>query len=163
MARTDRRLILLRQAKSAWPDETPDSQRPLAGRGRRDAPAVGRWLGRHVPKIELVLCSPAVRARQTWDLAAAELATPPERRHDERLYAASADDLLRVIRDLPPQVSTALLVGHNPGLEDLLELLTGAAERLKTSAIAVASTPGTWARAQPRRWTLEALATPRGS
>ncbi|MGH4007250.1 MAG: SixA phosphatase family protein [Pseudonocardiaceae bacterium] len=155
-------LILLRHAKSAWPEGVPDAQRPLAGRGRRDAPAVGRWLRRQVARIDLVLCSPAVRALQTWDLAATQLDATPLVRHDERLYGASAEELLRITQELPHTASTAALVGHNPDLEDLLELLTGTVEILKTSAIAVLTTPATWAEAKARSWTLETLATPRG-
>ncbi|HEY6421932.1 MAG TPA: histidine phosphatase family protein [Pseudonocardiaceae bacterium] len=158
-----RTLVLLRHAKSAWPpDDTPDARRPLAGRGRRDAPAVGRWLSEHVPTIDLVLCSPAARAMQTWDLAAAQLDPTPQLRHDERLYDAAADDLLAVIRELPSTASTVVLVGHNPSLEGVLQLLTGAAELLKTSAIAVMTTPAAWGRAPIRSWTLQTLATPRG-
>lgn len=157
-----RTLILLRHAKSAWPDDTPDARRPLAGRGRRDAPAVGHWLREQAPPIDLVLCSTAARAAQTWDLVAAQLDPTPPVRHDERLYDAWADELLAVIRELPGTASTVVLVGHNPSLEDFLQLLTGAVELLKTSAIAVLTTPATWAQAPTRTWALEALATPRG-
>jgi phosphohistidine phosphatase len=157
-----RTLILLRHAKSAWPADTPDAARPLAARGLRDAPAVGRWLHAQTSKIDHVVCSPAVRAAQTWDLAADELDAVPQVRHDERLYCASAQDLLVVIQELPPSASTAVLVGHNPGLEDILTLLTGLAEPLKTSAIAVITTPASWERSGPRTWTVATLATPRG-
>jgi phosphohistidine phosphatase len=159
MART---LILLRHAKSAWPADTPDVTRPLAERGRRDAAAVGRWLREQVTKIDLVLCSPAVRAVQTWNLAAAQLEAIPRVHHDERLYSACAEELLQVTLELPHKVSTVVLVGHNPGLEDFLELLTGTVEVLKTSAIAVMVTPATWAKAKARSWTLKTVATPRG-
>jgi phosphohistidine phosphatase len=155
-------LVLLRHAKSAWPPETPDAARPLATRGRRDAPAVGRWLRSQVPRIDLVVCSPAIRAIQTWDLAAAELAATPPIRHDTWLYDASAEDLLMITQGLPHAASVAVLVGHNPGLEDFLTLLTGAAEPLKTSAIAVITTPGGWAPVNSGSWRLAALATPRG-
>lgn len=157
-----RTLILLRHAKSAWPADTPDAARPLAARGLRDAPAVGRWLHAQTYKIDHVVCSPAVRAVQTWDLAAVELNPVPPVRHDERLYCASAQDLLVVIQELPPSASAAVLVGHNPGLEDILTLLTGLAEPLKTSAIAVITTPLSWERSLPRTWTVATLATPRG-
>jgi phosphohistidine phosphatase len=157
-----RTLILLRHAKSAWPADTADAARPLAARGLRDAPAVGRWLHAQAPTIDHVVCSPAVRAAQTWDLAAAQLDAMPRVRHDERLYDASAQDLLAVIQELPPSASTAVLVGHNPGLEDILTLLTGLAEPLKTSAIAVITTALSWEQARPRSWTVATLATPRG-
>ena len=157
-----RTLILFRHAKSAWPADTPDSRRPLAARGRRDAPAAGRWLREHVAPIDLVVCSTAVRTVQTWDLAAAELTPKPTVRHDERLYGASAEDLLAITQELPQQASTAVLVGHNPGLEDFLTLLASASELLKTSAIAVIMAPASWKTAHPKSWTLKALATPRG-
>ncbi|MBV9161435.1 MAG: histidine phosphatase family protein [Pseudonocardiales bacterium] len=157
-----RTLILLRHAKSAWPQETPDVARPLAARGRRDAPAVGCWLREQAPRIDLVMCSTAVRAVQTWDLAAAQLDAIPRVRHEERLYGASAEDLLTATQELPHTASTAALVGHNPGLEDFLTLLTGVVKPLKTSAIAVITTPGGWEQAGSGSWTLEALATPRG-
>jgi len=157
-----RTLILLRHAKSAWPADTPDAARPLAARGLRDAPAVGRWLHAQAPKIDHVVCSPAARAVQTWNLAAVQLNTTPRVRHDERLYDASAQDLLAVAQELPTSASTAVLVGHNPGLENFLTLLTGGAEVLKTSAIAVITTPLRWEQSRPGSWTLEALATPRG-
>jgi phosphohistidine phosphatase len=161
-APTPRTLILLRHAKSAWPLDTPDIQRPLARRGRRDAPAVGQWLRRAAPPIDLVVCSPAVRARQTWDLATAQLDTEPQVRHEERLYGTSAEVFMQVIEELPDEVSTALLVAHNPSLEDLLDLLTGVCDVLKTSAIAVLTATSPWATARSASWSLETLATPRG-
>ena len=157
-----RTLILLRHAKSAWPADIADAARPLAARGLRDAPAVGRWLQANAPEIDQVVCSPADRAAQTWDLAAVELDATPPVRHDGRLYQASAQDLLGVIQELPGGASTVVLVGHNPGLEDILTLLTGLAEPLKTSAIAVITTAWGWDRARSRSWTVKMLATPRG-
>jgi phosphohistidine phosphatase len=158
-----RTLILLRHAKSAWPQGTADAQRPLAARGRRDAPAAGRWLRKHVPAIDLVVCSPARRARQTGELVAAELDTAPALRCEDRLYAASAQVVAETVRELPEEVSTVLLVGHNPTMEHVLTLLTGTAEIFKTSTIAVLRTPVGWAATACGSWTLEALATPRGS
>ncbi|MGH3874069.1 MAG: SixA phosphatase family protein [Pseudonocardiaceae bacterium] len=157
-----RTLVLLRHAKSEWPDGVPDAQRPLGQRGRRDAPAVGRWLRAQVTRIDLVVCSPAVRAVQTWELAAPQLDAAPAVRHDERLYGASAEELLTVTRQLPDTASTVALVGHNPGLEDFLELLAGAVDVLRTSAIAVIVTPAHWAETAAGSGTLAALATPRG-
>jgi phosphohistidine phosphatase len=157
-----RTLILVRHAKSAWPPDTPDTRRPLAERGRRDAPAVGRWLRAHIATIDRVVCSPAVRAVQTWNLAAAQLPGTPPACLDERLYGASAAVLLAVTHELPKDANTAVFVGHNPGLEDFLTLLTGAIEPLKTSAVAVISAPGSWAATGPDSATLMALATPRG-
>jgi len=141
-----RRLVVLRHAKSAWPPGVPDHERPLAPRGRRDAPAAGRALAEADCLPDLALCSTAVRARQTWELAAAQWGTPPSLRLDPRLYAADVADLLAAVQEVPPHVRTLLLVGHNPGLEELVLELAGdgiddALERVRTkfptSAIAV--------------------------
>jgi phosphohistidine phosphatase len=156
-----RTLVLLRHAKSDWSTEQPDAQRPLAERGRRDAPAAGRWLTSNVERIDLVVCSPAIRARQTWDLAGAELHGPPVR-FDERVYAASAPDLLALVRALPDDVGTVVLVGHNPGMEDLASALAGQNVPMKTSSVAVLSWPGTWTDAGSDGGRLTAHATPRG-
>lgn len=156
-----RSLVILRHAKSAWPDGVTDHERPLAPRGRREAPLVGRWLAEYVPRIELVRCSSAKRARQTWARVAAELAAAPEARTDQRLYAASVDDLLAVIREVPDEVHTALFIGHNPGLEDLVQTLSGTSCELKTSAIAVLSGTGGWGDVAPGWATLHTTATPR--
>src|SRR5689334_23158709 len=110
-----RRLVLLRHAKSAWPDAVPDLKRPLNERGRRDAPAAGRWLREYIDDLGAVVCSPARRTRETWALVAAELDGPPSPTLDERIYGAPPDDLLAVVRDLPDDAGTALLIGHNPG------------------------------------------------
>lgn len=149
-----RRLVVLRHAKSAWPDGVADHERPLAPRGRRDAPVAGRMLAEADCLPDLALCSTAARARGTWELASAEWGTPPPVRHDERLYAADVPDLLEVVHEVPPEVETLLLVGHNPGLEDLVLTLAGdglddtldeVRTKFPTSAIAVLAWHGaTW-------------------
>ena len=162
MADDSRRLVIVRHAKSAWPDGVPDARRPLSARGRRDAPAAGRWLRDRIGHIGAVVCSPAARTRQTWELVAAMLDGTPDPIFDERVYAASAEALLAVVRGLPDDVDPAVLVGHNPGVADLVALLTGESPRMRTSAIAVAELAGSWADAVRGRATLVAHATPRG-
>ncbi|MDQ0989615.1 histidine phosphatase family protein [Streptomyces sp. V3I7] len=167
-----RRLVVLRHAKSARPEGVADPLRPLAGRGRRDAPAAGRALAEADSLPDLALCSTAVRARQTWELAAAQWGTPPPVRFDERLYAAGVGDLLGVVHEVPPEVETLLLVGHNPGLEDLVLTLAGdslddalGAVRTKfpTSAIAVLAWHGPdWPALAPGTALLTSLTVPRG-
>ncbi|MGH3951270.1 MAG: SixA phosphatase family protein [Pseudonocardiaceae bacterium] len=157
-----RTLVILRHAKSGPPDGKPDVDRPLAERGMRDAPAVGRWLNEHVPKVDLVICSPAQRARQTWQVAAGEFDADPRVVHDVHLYAASARDLAEVVRELPAEAATVLLVGHNPGLEDLVLALSGEPCTLKTSSIAVLSGEGEWTDCAPGWAELTATTTPRG-
>jgi phosphohistidine phosphatase len=142
-----RTLILLRHAKSDWSGTEPDVRRPLAARGRRQAPQAGRWLAENVDHLDLAVVSPAVRARQTWALVAAELTPAPPTTVDDRVYAASGRLLLSVVRELPPAVDTVVLVGHNPGVEDLALDLTGEPVALPTSAIAVVSWPGSWSTA----------------
>jgi len=162
MTSAERRVAIFRHAKSERSAGVPDLDRPLAERGRRDAPAVGRWLRAELPSIDLVLCSPAVRARQTWELASAELVSPPPVEHDERLYGRGAGELLTVLRALPEDVKTVVLVGHNPELEQLMTLLTGVGGELKTSSLAVLAGPGGWADVGPRWAELDILTTPRG-
>lgn len=159
---TDRRLVIMRHAKSEWPEDVPDHERPLAERGERDAPVAGRWLAEHIGVIEVALCSPATRARQTWTLAAGELASTPDTRYDERIYGASPGDLLDVVQGIEDDVGTAVVVGHNPGLSHLVTALAGERHELKTSGIAVLTWPGEWADAGSAPATLAEVAKPRG-
>ena len=140
-------LILLRHGKSDWSGGEPDLLRPLARRGRRQAPVAGRWLADNVGRIHLAVISPAVRTRQTWRLASAELAVPPPVREDDRVYAGSAPTLLGLVRELPGDLATVVLVGHNPGVEDLLASLAGQRLPMPTSALAVIDLSGSWSAA----------------
>ncbi len=144
---SERTLILLRHAKSDWSGDEADIARPLARRGRRQAPDVGRWLATNIDSIDLAVVSPANRARSTWDLVSAELAVLPPTRIDDRVYAASDDELLAVLRELPHDVETVVLVGHNPGIEDLASRLTGEWAPMPTSALAVITVLGSWSSA----------------
>lgn len=168
-----RRLVVLRHAKSAWPPDVPDHDRPLGPRGRRDAPAVGRWLREGKLTPDLVICSTSRRTRETWELAAEALGAtpPPPVRLDERVYAATARALLDVLREAPDDAASLLLVGHNPGVQDLVLRLTGearadallrAADKFPTSALAVLTWPGPWSALTPERARLDDFAVPRG-
>jgi phosphohistidine phosphatase len=122
-------LYLLRHAKSSWADQTlPDRERPLARRGRRDAKLIARYLVRLEIEPELVLCSSAERTRETLELVQPALGATSSVKLETDLYAASADDLLKRIRAVPEEVASVMLIGHNPGLEDLALFLasTGA-------------------------------------
>jgi phosphohistidine phosphatase len=140
-------LILLRHGKSDWSGGEPDHLRPLAQRGRRQVPVAGRWLADNVGVIDLAVVSPAERALETWRLAAAELGVPPPVRQDDRVYAGSAAALLAVVRELPEELATVVLVGHNPGLEDLVADLTGREIAMPTSALAVVDLADSWSAA----------------
>ncbi|WP_328884936.1 SixA phosphatase family protein [Streptomyces sp. NBC_00316] len=167
-----RRLVVLRHAKSAWPDDVPDHERPLAPRGRRDAPAAGRWLRESDCVPDLVVCSTASRTRQTWDLVSDELDAITPVIHDARVYQASAGELLGVVRDIPARVRTLMLVGHNPGVQDLVLMLAGEADgsalertraKFPTSAIAVLCLPGPWPDLDPGAARLTGMIVPRGA
>jgi len=114
-----KRLYLLRHAKSSWKDTSlPDHDRPLTGRGRRVAKAIARHLREQGIEPELVLCSTARRARETLDRIEPALGTSTVR-VEEDLYAASAPALLERLRSVPDRVESVMLIGHNPGLQDL--------------------------------------------
>jgi phosphohistidine phosphatase len=156
----ERTLVLVRHAKSDWSGGEPDIDRPLAPRGRRQAPVAGRWLEEHLRAIDLAVVSAAMRARSTWALIAAELDSPPPEVVDDRVYAASSTQLLSVVRELPDDAAVVALVGHNPGLEDLVELLTGTVVPLKTSALAVLSISAPWSVSGLSAATLRAAGRP---
>jgi phosphohistidine phosphatase len=159
---TERTLVLLRHAKSDWQDGVDDADRPLAPRGRRDASAAGRWLCEHVPPITAVSCSPALRTLQTWQILRPELGGTPALHAEPLIYSATVRDLLTVVRRLPADATTALVIGHNPGLSELVTELTGKRIGLKTCGIAVLHADAGWSAAD-RKWaTLTDTAKPRG-
>jgi phosphohistidine phosphatase len=154
---TPRRIVLLRHAKADWPS-VPDHERPLADRGRRDAPAAGQRLASLGFPLELALCSTAIRTRETWKLAAHELPQRPKTVYEDRLYEATLGDLLALLTETPDDVRNVLLVGHNPGIHALADALAGSAEGdalsrmnrggFPTAAIAVITLDGSWKSAE---------------
>ena len=147
-----RTLYLLRHAKSSWSDDTlPDRERPLAPRGRRDGKRIAKHLTQLQIQPELVLCSPAKRTRETLELLRPALGEAGTTRPEAELYAASSDQLLERIRAVPAAVVTLMVIGHNPGLQQLaLALASSGAElerlraKFPTAALAtltIANTP----------------------
>jgi phosphohistidine phosphatase len=141
-------LYLLRHAKSSWDDPTlPDPERPLAPRGRRDAKRIGKHLRRAEIRPELVLCSTSQRTRETLaavepSLAGADIEV------DERLYGATGTDLLERLHEIPDNVSSVMLIGHNPALQDLALALAAPGSnrdrietKLVTGALATLTVP----------------------
>jgi phosphohistidine phosphatase len=121
-----KQLTLLRHAKSVQdPAYTVDRERPLAERGRGDAEAVGKFFAQSNVVPDLIASSPALRARQTAEILARAAGYDTGIRWEESVYAAEADTLLAVVRALPDDVEHVLLVGHNPGFEELATLLIG--------------------------------------
>jgi phosphohistidine phosphatase len=127
-----RTLYLLRHAKSSWADETlPDRLRPLAPRGRRDAKRIAEHMREHGIEPKLVLCSSAERTRETLEFVRPSLGAESTVSLDDGLYAASSDALLERLRAAPEQVASVMLIGHNPGLQDLALRLASAGRDLE--------------------------------
>jgi phosphohistidine phosphatase len=123
---SNQKLIIMRHGKSDWAKAAQsDFDRPLSGRGRKDAPHMGAWLEKKGLVPDLIISSPALRARETAELVADALGY--ERQHivwSKEIYDASLADLLAVLADIDHKVSCLLLIGHNPGLDSLLEYLS---------------------------------------
>ncbi len=130
-------LLLLRHAKSSWKDtDARDFDRPLTQRGLKSAPSVGRLMRKRKLEPNLVLSSPAERARQTIQLVLESARLKTELRYDERIYEATGSRLFEIVAQIDDDANVAMLVGHNPGLEELLETLTGETRTLSTAALA---------------------------
>lgn len=168
-----KRIYLLRHAKSSWDDPAlNDFQRPLNTRGRKAAPRVGKLLKRRGWTPDLVLCSTAARAEETWELAAAELAAPPPVKHLKTLYLATPSQMLRAVQRIPPETASVMLVAHNPGIESLAVQLAGPdskkkplgrlREKFPTGALAAFDFDGEdWSALAPGRCRLTDFIVPR--
>lgn len=165
-------LILFRHAKSSWDNpDCADIDRPLNGRGRRAAPAMGKYLISAGLKPDLILCSPACRTRETAKLALEAMGCSTELRYVDGLYLADAARMASLIQETPVVLQKLMLIGHNPGLQDLaLELvgkgpseLIGPLEaKFPTGAIAVITLPcKAWRDVGPGSGTLKSFVTPR--
>lgn len=164
-----RTLVLMRHAKSDWPLGVPDHERPLAERGQRDAPAAGRWLADRLGILDLAVISTATRTQQTWALAR-PLVECSASVDEPRVYDASARELLHLVEALSDEVSSAIFIGHNPGMEELAMRLSGNADtdaaaqlrqKFPTSAIAIIEISGAWADATTQCRLVE-MVVPRG-
>ncbi len=131
-----KRLVVLRHAKSDWTQPVSDRQRPITSRGARQASEAGEWLAAQPWQIDLALVSPAVRASSAWDLAAAHLDAVPTQRVEDA-YTFDGDALLALVRRQPADLTTIVVVSHNPAVEELVEALTGRWVLMKTSSLAV--------------------------
>lgn len=130
-------LLLLRHAKSDWDDSSlRDFDRPLAARGERDAPRIGKALRKRGILPDLIISSPAARAKATIEAVTRAAKMNLEIRFDKVVYGASSPELMSLIQGLPDTNSCLLLVGHNPGFEDLVGRLSGSHERMPTAALA---------------------------
>jgi phosphohistidine phosphatase len=166
-----RTFIAVRHAKSSWDLDVDDHDRPLSGRGRRDADALGRLLVQRSLRPDLVLCSTAARTQETWDRARAVGASAGEVRLARAIYHAWVPELVRLIRDTPEEVSTLLVLGHAPGIPDLVEhicIRTDSTDwaqldqKYPTSGLAVINVPGPWREVGSSSAELVSFAIPRG-
>jgi len=145
-----RQLLLLRHGQADSSDRGDDFSRPLLNPGKRDSQRIGVWLATHDKVPDYVVCSPAQRALVSAEKACKAMglgtATLIE---DRQTYTASVDDLYEVIRKIPETSSCAMLVGHNPGLEALLQSLCGVHQQLNTATLAILQINGAWSTLQP--------------
>jgi phosphohistidine phosphatase len=163
-------LHLLRHAKSSWADAgLDDHDRPLAPRGEKAARRIGEYLATTPHPPELVLCSSARRTTMTLAGIAPALPAEVETSIEDVLYGASSGELLERVRRVSDDVAVVMLIGHNPGVEDLAQLLVGSgdaslrarlATKYPTGALATISFSGAWAALGPGRATLDGFVVP---
>jgi phosphohistidine phosphatase len=160
-----KRLYILRHAKSSWDDaELADHERPLAPRGERAAAKIAEHVRSEEIAPALVLCSTALRARQTLAALLPVLAGNTDIHLEEDLYGAGPDDVLARVHEVPEAVPSVLLIGHNPTLHELALALTGsedALERFPTGALASVTFATTWADLAEGEGDLESLVVPK--
>jgi phosphohistidine phosphatase len=152
-----RTLLLLRHAKSSWDDPgLADVDRPLAPRGEKAARSIARYLLEKRVRPDLVLCSPSRRTRQTFEAIEPSLGRDVPVDYEPDLYGASGGDLLGRLRVVPNSIASVLVIGHNPGLQDLALSLAGRGgalsrlrEKFPTAALATLGVGETWADLQP--------------
>ena len=167
-----RRLLLLRHAKTERPVFGGDDRdRKLTARGQTDAPKIAAYMARHALIPDRALVSPTKRTRETWDLIATGIPPAPRAIYDERLYDATPQAILDIVKQCPDKVSTLLVIGHNPGLHELAILLVATgevdtrqrlSEKFPTSALAVIDFAlDNWSRLHPQAGRLDHFVSPR--
>ncbi len=156
-------ILFMRHAKSDWgPQYASDFERPLNARGQRDAPLIAAFLAQHRLLPDVIISSPAVRARMTAEYVAREQRFQGALSFDERIYLASPGMLLTVICSWSDQWNKVMLVGHNPGLEDIIQALSGGRVRMPTAAVAsLRLYADTWADVEPGQAHLQWLIKPK--
>ncbi len=164
--------MLLRHAKSSWSEPgARDLDRPLNRRGQDVAPRIGAYLARHGLIPDRVLCSTARRARETWELMASEAPAAPPATFSEKLYNATSRALVDVLRHAEPEAASLLVVGHNPGLQEVATALIASGdledrerlrEKLPTGGLVVIDFAiADWSKLHTRSGRLERFVVPR--
>jgi len=156
-------LYLLRHAKSSWDDPNlADFDRPLNDRGRSAAPFMGELMANRDLSPDLILSSPAERAKQTAELVRKASGNAAEIRHEELIYEASPQMLLQIASAIKPRFDSAMIVGHNPGIESFIRVLTKRSERMPTAALAVIDLDiDDWSKIAPASGSLRELIRPK--
>ena len=156
-------LFVLRHAKSSWENaELSDFERPLNERGLEEAPLVGKIIFEMRYEPEIIVSSPAKRAKQTAVSVKENARIETEVRLDERIYEASPQRLIRVISELDDEKKSAMIVGHNPGLEGLIKILTGGLQPMRTASLAVIDLDAAkWHEISPESGRLRKLIRPK--
>ncbi len=137
-----KQVFLMRHAKSSWKDANiPDHDRPLKKKGEKDVKTMAKMLKhkKHLP--DFILCSSAERAKQTAVIFKKASSFEGKLEYNDKLYMAEVPDLIDAIKNAPKSAKSIMIIGHNPGLEALLQTLTGKVETLPTSSIAYISIP----------------------
>jgi phosphohistidine phosphatase len=135
-------VLLMRHAKSSWKDhKLKDIKRPLTKRGKSDAPFMGQILADKELVPQMILCSTALRARMTAEMVVEKCGYTGEITYIDSFYLAEPAVYAEALCSLPDEIERVLLIGHNPGMEGLVQILSGQVEALPTSAIAYLSLP----------------------
>lgn len=165
-----RRLLVVRHAKSAWPAGVPDRLRPLGPRGLRDAPRMGQRIRELVGTVDVVVVSPSQRTQETWALINDELGHTGRVVTDPRVYDAWGAHMLDLVRELPADAGTVMILGHEPGVSELVLSLAGSARddlrdrvatKFPTCALALLRADRAWGEFVPGCAALETFTTPK--
>jgi phosphohistidine phosphatase len=156
-------LFILRHAKSSWDQpDLADFDRPLNDRGEAAAPFMGQVMKREGFEPEVILSSPAARAKATASLARESAGIAGEIVFDEQIYEASVKTLREVVSGIDDKFRSAMIVGHNPGMEGFVHFLTGSVESMPTAALAVIDIDvASWSDIDARRGTLRTVIRPK--
>jgi phosphohistidine phosphatase len=129
-------LLLMRHAKSSWKGTSlPDHQRPLNKRGQQDAPRMGAFLQAQGLALDAILCSTAVRARQTAAGFLQRYTFEGEVQYFDDLYGADPETIIALLKQLPESIEAVMVIGHNPGLDDFLEIVCDECGHMPTACL----------------------------
>jgi phosphohistidine phosphatase len=158
-----RTLYLLRHAKSSWKDASlADFERPLKRRGREAAEQMGRFLASKKLGLSILISSPSVRTRETVEIVLDHASLRVEPQFDQRIYEASLSTLVQIVSEIADDKKVAMLVGHNPGMEELLAFLASEHRHMPTCALARISLDcSSWTEAGRGSGKLEWFVTPK--